>query len=165
MRCALSRMRCDRTHLPRPRRANSLASHSSVCECVCVWVCVCVCVCQAHCSSVEHDDDFAYDCSTVEIEVEPLPEGVQEHQPPCHSFYHTTNEPLSSLYTSPFTLDGICARISLSLSVCAPSSRSDAICALVYYLSLYLHLSTICRSIYSCLCARIGRLAHLPLHS
>ena len=88
---------------------------------------------------MEHDDDFAYDCSTVDIEVEPLPEGEQEHEPPCHSFYHTTNEPLSSLYISPFTLDGICARVSRSRSLSVRVALALMLCVLVYYLSLYLN--------------------------
>lgn len=60
---------------------------------------------QEHCGEVEHDDDFGYECSEVEIEVD----GAQDVDA-WHSFYNTSAEPLSTLFQTSFTHDGVSFR-------------------------------------------------------
>eukprot|EP00277_Geminigera_cryophila_P026149 CAMPEP_0179475266 /NCGR_PEP_ID=MMETSP0799-20121207/54514_1 /TAXON_ID=46947 /ORGANISM="Geminigera cryophila, Strain CCMP2564" /LENGTH=370 /DNA_ID=CAMNT_0021284741 /DNA_START=12 /DNA_END=1124 /DNA_ORIENTATION=- len=52
---------------------------------------------QEHCGEVEHDDDFGYECSEVEIEVD----GAADTDD-WHSFYKTPAEALSTLFPAPF---------------------------------------------------------------
>jgi predicted NAD-dependent protein-ADP-ribosyltransferase YbiA (DUF1768 family) len=66
---------------------------------------------QSHCGEVDHDDDFAYDCSEVEVVEkgdDPVPEGrIDLSSPDVIAFYNTAAAPLSNLYPSPFTIEGI----------------------------------------------------------
>lgn len=56
---------------------------------------------QEHCSVVEHDDDFAYDCEQVEVVIsagEALPEGsVDLNAPDVHAFYNALSAESISL--------------------------------------------------------------------
>lgn len=69
---------------------------------------------QVHCGVVEHDDDFSYECETVEVVIsadEALPEGSTDlNAPDVHAFYnaHAGKEPSLSIAdtSAPFELDG-----------------------------------------------------------
>jgi len=56
----------------------------------------------AHCGEVEHDDDFTYDCSEVEVVIEAgeaLPEGsIDLNASDVHSFNNNAMQVLSCLY-------------------------------------------------------------------
>ena len=66
---------------------------------------------QEHCTTVEHDDDFTYDCEQVEVVIsagEALPEGsVDLNSPDVHSFYNALSAEALSLSmrcaAAPFT--------------------------------------------------------------
>jgi len=69
---------------------------------------------QEHCSTVEHDDDFAYDCEQIEVVVgcdEALPEGnVDLNAADVHAFYNAAESEKLSLSmrcaAAPFELGG-----------------------------------------------------------
>jgi predicted NAD-dependent protein-ADP-ribosyltransferase YbiA (DUF1768 family) len=69
---------------------------------------------QEHCGSVEHDDDFTYDCEQVEVVIgadEELPEGsVDLNAPDVHAFYNVQGADAVSLSmrcaVAPFELHG-----------------------------------------------------------
>lgn len=69
---------------------------------------------QAHCMEVDHDDDFAYDCSEVEVVLEgdePLPEDtIDLNAPTVHCFYNNALAPFSNAYPCDVTVDGVLYR-------------------------------------------------------
>jgi ribA/ribD-fused uncharacterized protein len=65
---------------------------------------------QVHCSEVEHDDDFAYDCSEVELVEEgdaAVPDGrIDLSSPDVVTFYNMPSAPFSNLYPAPVDIYG-----------------------------------------------------------
>mmetsp|Transcript_5259 Transcript_5259/g.6841 ORF Transcript_5259/g.6841 Transcript_5259/m.6841 type:complete len:380 (+) Transcript_5259:90-1229(+) len=65
---------------------------------------------QSHCGEVDHDDDFAYDCSEVEVVEQgddPIPEGrIDLSSPDVLAFYNTASSSFSNLHSSPITING-----------------------------------------------------------
>lgn len=77
-----------------------------------------------HCGEVEHDDDFAYDCSEVEEVIEgdeELPEGsIDLNAPSVHSFNNNSLQVLSNLYSDPVTIKGTKFHNVEHFWLCAP---------------------------------------------
>jgi len=65
---------------------------------------------QDHCGEVEHDDDFAWTCTDVEVVEEgdePTPEGrIDLSSPDVHCFYNLEDEGFSNNYASPIEVEG-----------------------------------------------------------
>lgn len=61
---------------------------------------------QAHCGEVEHDDDFCFDCTEVEVVEaggDPVPEGrIDLTSPDVVTFYNVPTASFSNLYPAPF---------------------------------------------------------------
>lgn len=66
---------------------------------------------QQHCSEVDHDDDFAYTCTDVEVVLEAgeTLEGELDltDADKVHCFYNNDRDTLSPSFAAPFTLDGV----------------------------------------------------------
>ena len=66
---------------------------------------------QEHCMEVEHDDDFAYDCSDVEVVEsgdEPVPEGrIDLTAPDVDTFYDSHTVPFANSFPSPLEVNGL----------------------------------------------------------
>lgn len=69
---------------------------------------------QLHCGEVEHDDDFAWTCTDVEVVEEggdPTPEGrIDLSSPDVHCFYNLEDEAFSNLHASPMEVEGVVYR-------------------------------------------------------
>lgn len=63
---------------------------------------------QSHCMEVEHSDDFAYDCSEVEVVVEDDANdtSLRLDSENVHTFYLTEKEPLSLAYPAAVSIGG-----------------------------------------------------------
>lgn len=65
----------------------------------------------AHCGEVEHDEDFAFECTEVDLVLtlgEPLPDGALDlSSEDVHTFYNTPQEPFAHSFSLPVRVGGV----------------------------------------------------------